>query len=128
MPRKYRGQRAIRITLSTLHIGAGSMVLGAAYFGGPGADYGDWLPLLVFSGGGIVVDDIVRHGWDWLRFVHGWVVLVKFALLLLGLTVSGLLIPALWTALILGSLISHAPGKIRQAALWGPPGPCAERG
>jgi len=123
MGKKYRGQRALRIALRTLHIGAGSMVLGAAHFGG---EYGDWLVLLVFSGGGIVVDDFIRHGWDWLRFVHGWAVLIKFGLLGLGLAVPGLLIPCLWAALILGSLISHAPGKIRQAALWGPPGPCAE--
>ncbi|MCB9765224.1 MAG: hypothetical protein H6739_35950 [Alphaproteobacteria bacterium] len=123
--RRYPGQRALRIALRTAHIGCAACTLGAAQFG---AEAGWWPAGLVLTGAGIVGDDLYRYGADWLRFVQGQVVLLKLGLVTLGAAVPSLLLPCLWTALILGGVISHAPGRIRQAALWGPPGPCAERG
>ncbi|MCB9763520.1 MAG: hypothetical protein H6739_27380 [Alphaproteobacteria bacterium] len=122
--RRYPGQRALRITLRTAHIGCAACTLGAALHG---AEAGLWPAALVLTGAGIVADDLYRYGGDWLRFLQGQVVLLKLGLATLGAAVPSLLLPCLWAALILGGVISHAPGRVRQAALWGPPGPCANR-
>ncbi len=122
--RRYPGQRALRIALRTAHIGCAVGTLGAALYGG---EAGWWPAGLILSGAGIAADDLYRYGADWFRYVQGMTVLVKLGLVTLGAALPGLLLPSLWLALILGSLVSHAPGRIRQAALWGPPGPCADR-
>jgi hypothetical protein len=78
----------------------------------------------LLSGGAMVAEALVRYGTDWLRFVGSWVVLFKLALLVLALW-SGMALWPLLLALLLGSVISHAPGRIRQHALWGEDGACA---
>jgi hypothetical protein len=55
------------------------------------------------------------------------VILAKLALLWVGLMVPALLPWALWTAVILGGIISHAPGVVRQYGVWGEAGPCARK-
>ena len=122
--RRYPGQRPLRIAIRTLHIAAAVMVLGAVVFSG---DPGSWTYILVFSGLGIVADDLYRYGLDWLRYLQGWCVLIKVGLLIVGTLHPPVLGTCLWTALVIGALISHAPGEIRQYAFWGPPGPCATR-
>ena len=116
--------RVFRITARTAHIGSASLVLGAAVFGGV-VPYA--APILLFSGCAIVMHDVHKHGWDNFRYVHGAAVLVKLGLVTLGVARPSLLVPSLWAALIVGSVISHAPGAIRQYPLWGAPGPCARK-
>ena len=122
--RHYPGQRTLRITARTLHIASVAVVLGAVLFEG---EPGGWLYTLVFSGLAIVADDFYRYGVDWLRYLQGWGVLLKIGLLIVGTLHIELLEACLWTALVIGSVLSHAPGSIRQKALWGAPGPCATR-
>lgn len=101
----------------------------AGLFGGflYGAQPAGSLVLLLVSGGVIVADDLYKYGIDWLRFVQGWAVLLKMVLLIIALVLPSLAVPGLVAAIIVGGVVSHAPGKVRQAALWGTPGPCARR-
>jgi len=126
MPRRRRNaiHRALRIVLRTAHIACAVGTLGAAMYG---ADAGMWPAALAMSGCGLAVDDFHREGLDWLRYLQGQAALLKLALVTLGAAMPSLLLPCLWGALIVGALISHAPGRVRHAALWGPPGPCALR-
>ncbi len=68
--------------------------------------------------------ELGRHGLDWVRYAQGQATLVKVALLLFGFASPAAVLPALWGALVVGSLISHAPGWVRHYALWGADGPC----
>ena len=76
---------------------------------------------------GLVADDLYRYRLAWFRFAQAWIVLAKIAVLGWGIAVPEHRLVALWGVLIIGSVISHAPGNWRQYALWGPPGPCANR-
>jgi len=115
--RRYRGQRALRITLRTLHIASAVMVLGAIVFGHePTA----WKWALAGSGVGILADDLYKYGVAWLRWLQFWAVALKVGLVILGLAWGPAIQPGHWVALVVGSFISHAPGAIRHRALWGP--------
>ncbi len=116
-------RRYVRISIRTLHIAAAVGVLG-------GALYGEWprvwIVLLFVSGVALAIDDFVKYGVDFFRYVQGWAAIVKLACLIVGLAVADLLVPLCWIALVIGSVISHAPGRLRQHAIWGKQGPCAE--
>jgi len=122
---RYPGQRWVRIALRTLHIAAAAMVVGAAVHDGA---YGMWPDLLALSGLAIVADEIYKGGLDWFRYLHAWVVCAKVALAVFGALYPDWVLHALFAALVLGSVISHAPGRVRHFSLWGAPGPCAREG
>lgn len=113
-PHAYRGQRAVRITSRTVHIGAVAMLLGAVAFHEPP---GPWPALAVASGLVIVGDDLYKWRTAYLRMVQAWVIGAKLGLLALGSVFPSLLLPAMWAALVLGSVISHAPGRLRHRRL-----------
>ncbi|MCO4746969.1 MAG: hypothetical protein KC912_19380 [Proteobacteria bacterium] len=83
--------------------------------------------LVMLSGGALVGDDLYRYGVDLIRYLQFWAVVVKLVLLLVALSLPAWGGQAVLFALVIGSVISHAPGRIRQAALIGAPGPCATR-
>ena len=115
--RRYPCQRALRIAARTLHIASAVMVLGAIVFG---QEPTAWKWALALSGSVIMADDLYRYGWAWFRWLQFWAVATKIGLVWLGLVWDAALEPGHWVALIIGSLISHAPGKWRHYALWGP--------
>jgi hypothetical protein len=116
-------RRAMRVSVRTLHIAAVVGVLGGALYGAwPRA----WFVLLFASGVVLAIDDFAKLGLDYFRFVQGWAAVVKLACLMVGLAAADLLVPLCWIALVIGSIVSHAPGRFRQYALWGKQGPCAE--
>lgn len=123
-PRRFPGQRALRITLRTIHLVAVALVIGAAMYGG---DMTLGLEILLLSGAALMAEEVVRHGFGWFRFVQAWVVFGKLGLFVVVLALDTWRLPALWAALVLGALISHATGKLRQHPLWGDPGPCATK-
>lgn len=125
MQRRFAGQRWLRIALRTVHITAASAYFGALLAQGAAAA---WLPVVLASGALLVAEELYRYGLGWLRFVQAWAV---------GLKLMSVVLASLWpqhalwaalAALVVGSVISHAPGELRQRALWGEPGPCARRG
>ena len=124
-PRRYTGQRAVHIAVRTAHIGAAGVVLGGVTLG---ADVGVWPRLALLTGLALVADDVYRYGEDWLRYAQAWAILGKLVLLGIGVLHPALLAPAVWSAVVIGGVIAHAPGAVRQAALWGEAGPCASKG
>lgn len=116
----------LRIALRTAHIGAAGLILGAAHLGaedrlGPGV----WMTLLL-TGFGILADDAYKwreHLW---RMGQLWMLLAKLALLGAGFAHRPLLLPMLWAVLVLGSVVSHAPGSVRHFELWGRDRPAPE--
>ncbi len=93
------------------------MVLGAAAWGHDGTA---WVGTMVGSGLIIVADDLYKYGMAWLRYLQAWAVIAKLALLMVGLLAHDWLVHSLLAALVVGSLISHAPGRIRHFSLWAP--------
>ncbi len=79
----------------------------------------------MLTGLALVAEDVFKGGWDYVRYLQSWAILAKLLLLIAAMAWPALLVPALWCALIIGSVISHAPGAVRQFPLWGEPGPCA---
>jgi hypothetical protein len=122
MSRSFPGQRALHVVVRTAHIGAAGVTLGAVTLG---ADPALWPLAAGITGALLVLDDVYKYDADWFRWLQSHAILAKLGLLWLGTLRPEWLPAALWGALALGGLISHAPGRIRQAALWGPPGPCA---
>jgi len=116
--RGFRGERTLRITARTLHIGAAAVVMGAVLFDGVA---GHWTPILVFSGLLIMIDDLYKHGVIYVRTAQAWVIALKLGLLALAVPFPHLLPAALWSSIVLGSVISHAPGSVRYRVLWGAP-------
>jgi len=116
--RRYPGQRLLRISLRTAHIAAAVMVLGAIAHHLP---VGAWKWVLAASGLGILADDLYRYGPAWFRWLQFWAAAFKVGMVLLGLAFDPWLAPGHWAALVVGSFISHAPGRFRHKALWGPP-------
>jgi len=110
----------VRIVARTVHIGAAALTLGAATYATEATalvDARQWAAIALLSGGSIVADDFFKWGWLYLRMFQSWVVLLKLGLLLVGLACPQALAPCLWTALVLGSVVSHAPGRLRHLRL-----------
>lgn len=125
MQRRFSGQRWVRIGLRTAHILASSLYLGLLAADGEAAP---WLPAVLGSGALLVAEELYRYGLAWLRYRQAWAVGAKLGLIGLGGVWPEHALATAVLALVIGSVISHAPGSFRQAALWGEPGPCARGG
>ncbi len=125
MERRFPGQRALRIGLRTLHLAAMAVLVGAAIHG---TDLELGLVGTLATGMALSGEALWRYGRDWFRWLQAWVVMAKLLLLVAALAWPAWRMEALWAALAAGSIISHAPGRIRQWPLWGEPGPCARKG
>lgn len=116
IPRSFPGQRALRITARTLHIGAIAVWMGAVVYDG---DSGWWPWVAAMTGFVIVANDVFKYGRDYFKYLLSWVILLKLCTLLVAHYWIPLRPFALWASIIIGSLISHAPGKIRHYLVWG---------
>ncbi|TNE89028.1 MAG: hypothetical protein EP330_12575 [Deltaproteobacteria bacterium] len=115
--------RWLRIAARTVHLGAMAFVLVGAC---DGTIPGDAVAALVASGGYLVADDVRKHGPDLFRYLQFWAVVAKLLLLTALLALPDRAALAGFAALIVGSVVSHAPGWFRQHPLVGVPGPCAQ--
>lgn len=122
---KYRGQRWLRITARTVHLVSVMFVGANAVVGRPLDERA--VAVLVASGGMMLADDVVRYGSDAFRYLHFWAAVAKIGLLGIALVQPDYTLALLIAAIVVGSFISHAPGKVRQWAVVGEPGPCAGR-
>ena len=121
----YPMDRLIRDLARTAHLGAMAWWLGAELSGGAVS----FAPAAVLvTGGALMGLQLHRAGPDALGHLSTWVVFVKLGLAFVAVIAPSLSLPALLAALLFGGLISHAPGAVRQAAVFGAPGPCARRG
>ena len=115
-------QRIVRTIIRTIHIGSVVMFMGSHLFS---SSPGVALNVLIVTGLYLMFDQYIRDGADYFRYATFWSTLFKVFLLGLGFFMPKYMAGALWGCLIVGSMISHAPGKIRHYAVWGRPGPCA---
>ncbi|MBT6489655.1 MAG: hypothetical protein HOK97_07830 [Deltaproteobacteria bacterium] len=122
---KYKGQRTLRISLRTIHIITIVFVSSSA-IAGHGIHQG-WLFALVASGCGLLMDDFVRYGTKLFHYLQFWVIVPKIFILAYAITYPKHARELFVLAIVIGSLISHAPGKIRQYAFGGRSGPCANK-
>ncbi len=122
---KYRGQRWMRIGARTVHLLSVMFVGGNAVIGQP-LDEGA-AAVLFASGFALLGDDVVRYGSDVVRYLHFWAAVSKISLLGFALLQPEWTLHCLIAAVVVGSLISHAPGAVRQWAFVGKPGPCATK-
>ena len=109
-PRSFPGQRAARITARTVHIGAIAVWLGSYVYNG---DSGWWPIVAAITGFVIVASDVFKYGIDYFRYMLSWAIALKLSIILVAHFWIPLRPVALWSSLVIGSLISHAPGKIR---------------
>ncbi|MBI5397731.1 MAG: hypothetical protein HZA91_20730 [Verrucomicrobia bacterium] len=115
-PRELPAERAVRITLRTLHIGGAGVLLGGHIFGVEAQRLLAWMWLTVGSGVAFAAVDLYGS-FDWLLQVRGWLVLLKVALVCA--------VPFLWdqrvglllVVLLIGSVGSHMPGNWRHYSL-----------
>lgn len=121
MPRRSTPHRYLGVLVRTAHLAGVVGVFGAAWRGAP---VGAWADLVLVSGAALVADELWRFGLDWLRWTQAWVILAKIAAFG-GFYAFGEPVVGLWAAFLLGSFVSHAPGELRHAPLFGAPGPCA---
>lgn len=121
MPRRSPTHRLFSVVVRTLHLIG---VVGVFATSGWGAPPAGWAELLVASGLVLVGDDLLRFGADWLRWAQSWAIIGKL-LVFMACYALGEPMIGLWAALVIGSLISHAPGMLRHYPLVGAPGPCA---
>ena len=122
---KYKGQRILRISLRTTHI-ITIVFVSAVVIAGHGIQQ-SWLFALVASGCGLLMDDFVRYGTKLFHYLQFWAILPKIFILACAITYPNQARELFVLAIVIGSLISHAPGKIRQYAFGGQPGPCANK-
>jgi len=119
--RRSSAHRWVDIGLRTAHLGAMAAFLGGAILGEIPRGSTE---LVVLTGLLMCASELSRHGLDWLRYTQAWTVIIKVT----AFAVATALGYPLWgagLALVLGSVISHAPGAIRHAAVLGEAGPCA---
>lgn len=121
MLRRTAAHRWLDIGLRTAHLAAMAFFLGGAALG----DAPAWsLAATVATGLALCASDVARHGDDWFRYAQAWAVIGKVAVFT-ALAAAGEPSWAAAAALVVGSVISHAPGAIRHAAVVGEAGPCA---
>jgi hypothetical protein len=122
---KYRGQRWLRIGARTVHLISVMFVGANAVIGQPLDEQA--IAVLFASGLVLVGDDVVRYGSDVFRYLHFWAAVSKMSLLAVAVVQPQWTLWCLIAAVVVGSVISHAPGAVRHWAFVGEPGPCASK-
>ena len=110
--RQWRGSRAARITLRTVHLLSFSVLFGGHIFGLPKAELAAWLYWTIFSGAGLIALEL-WGSFDWALQLAGGLTLAKLAVLGLTLAFWGHRIALLTLVMIIGSVGSHMPAALR---------------
>lgn len=114
--------RWLRITLRTAHIIGSCFVVGGHFFGATEEQVLPWL-YLVLASGGILIATYLTEGWVWFREVRGIAVMFKAALLLVIPFWWEARVPILIAVIVIGSYVSHMPGRYRYWVLGRGPRP-----
>ena len=118
--RTFRGERAFRIGMRTVHIGAIAIIFGSATHQITRGSLLAWAwSIAAISGLAIMSDDLFRYGFQYLRRWMFWATASKLALLSSIALAPQFSLYLLAFALVIGSVVSHMPGRLRYRALWG---------
>lgn len=110
--RRWRGERAARIGLRTVHLLSFSVLFGGHVLGLPRAELSAWLHWTVLSGAGLMTLEL-WGGFDWILQLAGGLTLVKLAILGLTPVFWGYRIALLTIVVVIGSVGSHMPAALR---------------
>lgn len=114
--RALRHPRAWNIALRTAHIAAGGALFGGHVFDVGPERLAAWLWVTLLTGIVLVLLE-VRHGGRWPAEVRGAMVLVKLLLLCLLPWLWGYRVGLLAAVIVLGSVGSHMPKRLRHYSL-----------
>lgn len=114
--RSIPGSRPVAIAARTLHLAATGILLGGHLFGVPAPRLLPFLWVAIASGALLILVEVAATG-HWLHQGAALFVFAKLALLVVVPFAWGLRVPILLTVLLLGSVGSHAPRKIRHYSL-----------
>lgn len=116
-PRTFPYRRTIRTLLRTLHILTTGTLIGGHVFAQPVTVLEPWLWMSVLSGFLLLATDM-HASMNVFFQVHGLVVLVKVALLMLVPVFWDHRVALLIAVLVVGSVSSHMPGRFRHKLLF----------
>lgn len=114
--RASRQPRAWNITLRTAHIAAGGALFGGHVFDVGAERLAAWLWLTLLTGIALVTIE-ARHGGRWPAEARGAMVLVKVLLLCVLPWLWGYRVELLAAVIVLGSVGSHMPKRLRHYSL-----------
>ncbi len=121
------GHRWIRIGFRTGHIAASTALVGGHVFGVDAGRLEPWLWATVITGVALIGTDLYQS-LLWLREVRGAAVLAKAALLLAIPVWWDARVPILFAVIVIGSVVSHMPGRYRYWVIGRGPRPGSGRG
>lgn len=110
--RTFRGERALSVSLRTVHILAFSVVLGGYVWNIASVRLMPALALSVLSGCALAGVEMYKS-LHWLLLGKGLVVLLKLVLLLCLPFVGSAAVPLLLVVVVLASVGAHMPGRFR---------------
>ena len=110
--RKWKGSRALRITLRTVHLLSFSVLFGGHWFGLARAELMPWLYWTIFSGAGLIAFELWA-GFDWVLQLAGGLVLAKLVVLVLVPVFWERRVALLAAVMVIGSVGSHMPASLR---------------
>ncbi|RMH38177.1 MAG: hypothetical protein D6689_20015 [Deltaproteobacteria bacterium] len=113
------GVRAFRIACRTAHIVGSCFLVGGHAYGASRDALIPWLIATVASGALLIASDL-RESLQWFRELRGVAVLAKASLLLLVLAWWQHRVAILVAVIVVGSVVSHMPGRYRYWVLFGP--------
>jgi len=110
-------KRWSKISLRTLHLLSVAGVGGGILFGLEPAQWSNYLWLAVFTGGLMMLMDMISNP-VWMMQVRGIAILLKLVLLIMIFVYPGWDQFLLIIIIIISAVISHAPGKLRYYSLY----------
>jgi len=110
-------KRWSKISLRTLHLLSVAGVGGGILFGLEPAPWSNYLWLAVFTGGLMMLMDMISNP-VWMMQVRGIAILLKLVLLIMIFVYPGWDQFLLIIIIIISAVISHAPGKLRYYSLY----------
>lgn len=116
--------RWFRISCRTAHLAGMCGLVGGLLFGVAAASLPPWLVATVLSGGLLAATDVYEEG-PYFTEIRGAAMVLKLMLLVVAWAVPAACTGLLFAVIVLSSVVSHAPGKVRHRSLRlrQPPGP-----
>ncbi len=115
-PRNFAGQRWVRITLRTAHLIAMAFLVGGVAQGSPIEEL-LWALWGTFVSGLLFIALEVFNTGLWLFQIKGIAVLLKVLLMAVAVATPQSAMPLLVTAIVIGGISSHMPGKYRNYSI-----------
>jgi hypothetical protein len=101
------------VTLRALHLTGVALLLGGHAYGAAEEALFPWLVVVVVTGAGLIVPEVLAWGLYWFALGKGVSLLVKLGLLLTIAFFWEARVPILVAAVLLAAVTSHMPARLR---------------